>query len=214
MKKILNTKIKDMKAITLIALVITIVILIILAGVLVSITLGNNGLFNKAKLGKELYANAQDYEDTQIAKTANEIDSHVSGNRETIMVDKDEYEQMKSYINDLKNNRWNTLINIEGLSDNTGAKTDYTSFTVSDLSQYKGGIQIQISFPYDNEIDGSMSTLISYDELKLTNSSNKLDIYNANNIKYFSMYYESDTSLKLTYHCDSHGTNVKVFGIK
>ena len=81
MKKILNTKLKDMKAITLIALVITIVILIILAGVLVSITLGNNGLFNKAKLGKELYANAQDYEDTQIAKTANQIDNYVNYSR-------------------------------------------------------------------------------------------------------------------------------------
>ena len=74
MKKFLKGK----KAITLIALVITIVILIILAGVLVSITLGNNGLFDKAKLGKELYANAQDYEETEIAKKANEIDSMVS----------------------------------------------------------------------------------------------------------------------------------------
>ena len=41
MKKIF----KEHKAITLIALVVTVVILIILAGVLVSITLGNNGLF-------------------------------------------------------------------------------------------------------------------------------------------------------------------------
>ena len=45
MKNLLNTKVKDMKAITLIALVITIVILIILAGVLINISLGNNGLF-------------------------------------------------------------------------------------------------------------------------------------------------------------------------
>lgn len=131
-----------------------------------------------------------------------------------IMVDKEEYEQMKSYINELKNNRWSTLIDIVGLSDNTGAKNDYTSFTVSDLSQYKGGIQIQISFPGENFIAGEMSTLISYDELKLTNSSNKLNIYNYNSVEYLSMYYESDTSLKLTYHCDMHGTNVKVFGIK
>ena len=74
---------KKISGITLIALVITIVILIILAGVLVSLTLGNNGLFNKAKLGKELYANAQDYEDTQIAKTANELDNYVTGSVRT-----------------------------------------------------------------------------------------------------------------------------------
>ena len=47
--------IKEKRGITLIALVITIVILIILAGVLVSLTLGNNGLFKKAKLGSEEY---------------------------------------------------------------------------------------------------------------------------------------------------------------
>ena len=32
--------------------------------------------FGKAKLGKELYANAQDYEETEIAKTTNEIESY------------------------------------------------------------------------------------------------------------------------------------------
>ena len=73
--KNLKLKMKENKAITLIALVITIVVLIILAGVLISLTLGNNGLFNKAKLGKEKYANAQDYEETEIAKVSNEIDT-------------------------------------------------------------------------------------------------------------------------------------------
>ena len=44
-------------------------------------TLGNNGLFNKAKEGKEKYANAQDYEETEIAKITNNIDNFVDGNR-------------------------------------------------------------------------------------------------------------------------------------
>ena len=64
-----------MKAITLIALVITIVVLIILAGVLINISLGNNGLFNKAKTAKEMYTNAQEYEETEIT---NNIDSYTS----------------------------------------------------------------------------------------------------------------------------------------
>ena len=67
---------KNNKAITLIALIITIVILIILAGVVISLSLGNNGLFNKAKEAKEKYLNAQDYEESQIAQTTNEIDSY------------------------------------------------------------------------------------------------------------------------------------------
>ena len=75
--------IKSNKAITLIALVITIVVLIILAGVLINISLGNNGLFNKAKTAKEMYVNSQNYEETEIAKMTNNIDSYVDGNRET-----------------------------------------------------------------------------------------------------------------------------------
>ena len=82
MKKLL----KEKKAITLIALVITIVVLIILAGVLINISLGNNGLFNKAKTAKEMYTNAQDYEEEQIAKTTNEIDSYVDGNRDVSII--------------------------------------------------------------------------------------------------------------------------------
>ena len=66
---------KNSKAITLIALIITIVILIILAGVVISLSLENNGLFNKAKDAKEEYLNAQNYEDTEIAKVSNQIES-------------------------------------------------------------------------------------------------------------------------------------------
>ena len=43
-------------AITLVALVITIVILLILAGIAISNLLGEHGLINQAKLGKEKYA--------------------------------------------------------------------------------------------------------------------------------------------------------------
>ena len=46
---------RNNKAITLIALVITIVILIILAGVLINLTLGDNGLFTRSKLAKQKY---------------------------------------------------------------------------------------------------------------------------------------------------------------
>ena len=72
---------KRIAGITLIALVITIVVLIILAGVLINISLGNNGLFNKAKTAKEMYVNSQEYEETEIAKITNNIDSYVDGNR-------------------------------------------------------------------------------------------------------------------------------------
>ena len=47
------------KAITLIALVVTIVILLILAGVTITMTLGQNGLFTRAKAVIKAYEQAE-----------------------------------------------------------------------------------------------------------------------------------------------------------
>ncbi len=47
------------QAITLISLVITIIILIILAGVAINLSIGENGIFKRVKIGKEQYIEAQ-----------------------------------------------------------------------------------------------------------------------------------------------------------
>ena len=54
MREILNSK----KGITLVALVVTVIILIILAGVSISIVLGDNGLATKARMGAQNYQNS------------------------------------------------------------------------------------------------------------------------------------------------------------
>ena len=54
------------KGITLIALVITILILIILAGVTINLTVGENGIFSKAKYAKEKYTNEEYLEQEQL----------------------------------------------------------------------------------------------------------------------------------------------------
>ncbi len=48
-----KNKLKSEKAITLIALVVTIVVLIILAGVAINVTLGENGIINRSQYAKE-----------------------------------------------------------------------------------------------------------------------------------------------------------------
>ena len=73
---------KEKKAITLIALVITIVVMLILAIVTINLTLGDNGIFKRAKLAKEQYQNAESQEQIDIAKATNEIDSHVGNTRD------------------------------------------------------------------------------------------------------------------------------------
>jgi len=60
-------------AITLISLVITIIILIILAGVGINLSLGENGLFNKAKYAKDKYLNAQELEQQQLNEPYEEL---------------------------------------------------------------------------------------------------------------------------------------------
>ena len=54
-----NLKIKREKGITLVALVITIVVLIIIAGIAISMTVGENGIFTKAREAKRLQITAE-----------------------------------------------------------------------------------------------------------------------------------------------------------
>lgn len=66
-KKIRKGMAKANKGITLIALVITIIILIILAGVAVNLSLGENGIFNRAKTAREQYKMAEVKEKIELA---------------------------------------------------------------------------------------------------------------------------------------------------
>ncbi len=58
---------KEQKGITLITLVVTIVILIILAGVAISLSLSENGLFNRAKQARDDYMVAANREHDELA---------------------------------------------------------------------------------------------------------------------------------------------------
>ena len=61
------------KGITLISLVVTIILLIILAGVGINLALGENGLFNKAKYAKEKYLNASVEEEKALNELYEEL---------------------------------------------------------------------------------------------------------------------------------------------
>jgi len=84
---------KRNKGITLIALVITIVVLIILSGVAISLSLGENGIFNKAKFATEEYKNAEDYEEEKVAEMTNEIDKIVGSSRNETQINYSTQEQ-------------------------------------------------------------------------------------------------------------------------
>lgn len=60
------------KGITLIALVITIVVLLILAAVAINLTIGENGIVTRAQYATQQYVNAEAKEETEIVKYTNE----------------------------------------------------------------------------------------------------------------------------------------------
>ena len=64
---------KKEKGITLVALVVTIVVLLILAGVSISLILDNQGVINQAKNAKTEYQNAANYERQVLDTDTNEI---------------------------------------------------------------------------------------------------------------------------------------------
>ena len=75
----MKTKIKNKqeRGITLIALVVTIVVLLILAGVSISLVLNNNGVISKSKDARDQYAEAQTNEEKQLNEVSDWIDTKV-----------------------------------------------------------------------------------------------------------------------------------------
>ena len=78
-KKIMKTKIKQEKGITLIALVVTIVVLLILAGVSVNALFGNNGIIEKAKEAQNKMNQATQKDLDAINELNNWIDGKING---------------------------------------------------------------------------------------------------------------------------------------
>ena len=79
-KKKNRIMLKNTKGITLIALVITIIVLIILAGVSISVLFNQDGIIAKARQAKSDYANAQNEEATTIGSLISKIDEAEGGN--------------------------------------------------------------------------------------------------------------------------------------
>ena len=69
--------IKSVRGITLVALVITVVVMLILAGVAISAIVGGEGLFSKVGSAKNIYENAAESEKEQIESLLNDINNYI-----------------------------------------------------------------------------------------------------------------------------------------
>lgn len=75
----MRTKIKQEIGITLIALVVTIVVLLILAGVSVNALFGNSGIIQKAQDAQNKMNKATENDQREINELSNWIENHVNG---------------------------------------------------------------------------------------------------------------------------------------
>ena len=89
---------KKNPGITLIALIITIIILLILAGIGISL-LTQTGLFENAKQAKNVTENAQKDENDILLSYENkisEVGNVISGSRDTVTITQEEYNKLKN----------------------------------------------------------------------------------------------------------------------
>ena len=153
MKK--EIKNKQERGITLIALVVTIVVLLILAGVSISLVINNNGVISKAKDARDKYAEAQTNDEKQLEETSDWIDEmetgikkvdgvpipegfvYVGGTKDSGLVisdnsdeDREKYKGQTTVGTDLKGNQF-VWIPVENIADykRTAYSTQFASGT-------------------------------------------------------------------------------------
>ena len=72
----------EIKGITLIALVVTIIVLLILASVAISLTIGSNGIFTRAQNAVDRYEIAAKDEQDEMNKAVDFMDQYMNGEKE------------------------------------------------------------------------------------------------------------------------------------
>ena len=164
------THLKTQKGLTLIALVITIIVMVILAGVSLSLTTGDNGVLNKAKLAKE---------ETRAGQVKDVLDVWFADKQIADEIGL-KSEHIDKVIERLKNDGLLTESEINEINDPNNVN-----------KEIKIGNQI-ISFNYNSNDTESDSTIYDKD----TQETLKYLTITANgevNIKEAGLYYNSDT---------------------
>lgn len=90
------------KGITLIALIITIIILLILSGVVLNFALGNNGIFKLARNTSKNWQNSVEIETSQLNNLDSQVQHIIISSRGSITINKEEYESLKLRVENLE----------------------------------------------------------------------------------------------------------------
>ena len=151
---------KNSKGITLVALVITIIILLILAGISIS-ALTNTGIFQKAKEAKQKSDDAALDQNTKLDEYENELDKYLPKQNENSLAkavkvgDYIEYKPDKLDDNALATLK-NNLKNYSGASDNTTnsaiARDDSLRWRVLDIDEKTGAVRLISATPTSSTV--------------------------------------------------------------
>lgn len=193
---------KNELGITLVALVVTVVILIILAGVAINLTLGNNGLFARAKIAERKYKYAQAKEDVELVLSDIYIDC-VSQEKE--------YNAEEIYNAILSNNKLNILkVYQEDEQGNTTEKiTDVVvSSKTNDEYKFLVGNNGKINGVTDNAISNTTkkTDFIDVEEFKINTIDQTTNNENIENL----VEYDANGGTGTVPQTTSHIYNSKV----
>ena len=188
MKKILE---KKQKGITLIALVITIIVLIILAGVAISLTLGKNGLLNKAKYAREEY---------RLSQAREKLELEIIDVQTKIM----EEQSRVAILEDLKD-----LINISKYEIILHYEPIATTEVIQQKATYAEIVEIEgkIKFIVDNKLVIKEVTIENIENLEVV--INNVEIKIGTSYVDIAVNAESKTEKELTYKYIVDGEEVK-----
>lgn len=143
-----NVSFKSQYAITLISLVITIILLIILAGIGINLSLGKNGLFNKAKYAKEQYINAQVKEKEELDDLYSQILIATNDNAQVTISVEDLKKLIEEEVNKKIKECGNTEVYPVLYKNDEGWNSG--SITIDGLSQYE---EIGVYISYGATVD-------------------------------------------------------------
>ena len=172
---------KSTKAITLIALVVTIIVLLILAGISISMLSGNNGLLNRTTEARERTIHAHVFEQLQIEELAHLTDTSTLRDTSTLIG----YLQSKSIIGD-------------EIGEDTGKyQVNVTALLGSRQSLGNGDATVELKDVYILEKQNVSSGSIVNTKVATTQPI-RIAATSTTQITYKVMYYGNGTSENLT----------------
>ena len=191
MEKLNKTLKNSEKAITLIALVVTIIVLLILAGVSISMLTGENGILSRGTQASQETVHANVYEQLQLKVADYFVEKNLGNTTEETLIEYLREEPNPILEAELGEGSGKYQINVENLLG-TEQKYGNGTATGSDTSTYKDVYMLETEEPEDPESGSIVNTKVA------TTMPVKIASTTASKITYIVRYYENANSEELT----------------